>query len=42
MHNVTLTGTNMFSLTPSLTIDDLTLQLDLWTRKLFGQMDGHI
>jgi hypothetical protein len=41
MRNATLNGTNMFSLTPSLTIEDLTLQLDLPTRKLFNQMDGH-
>ncbi len=41
MRNVTLMGTNMFSLTLSLTIDDLTLQLDLLTRKLFDQMEGH-
>jgi hypothetical protein len=41
MPNATLMGTNMFSLTPSLTIDDLTLRLDLLTRKLFNQTDGH-
>jgi hypothetical protein len=31
---------NMFSLTPSLTIGNLTLQLDFLTRKLSGQTDG--
>jgi hypothetical protein len=40
MRNETQTGTNMFSLTQLLTIDDLTLQLDLLTRKLSNQMDG--
>jgi hypothetical protein len=40
MCNATKMGTNMLSLTQSLTIDDLTLQLDLLTRKLSGQMDG--
>jgi hypothetical protein len=41
MHNVTPTGTNMFSLTLLLTKDDLTLQLDPQTKRLFDLMDVH-
>jgi hypothetical protein len=40
MHNATKMGTNMFSLTQILTIDDLTLWLDLLTRKSSDQTDG--
>jgi hypothetical protein len=40
MRNTTQTGTDMFSLIQLLTIDDLTLQLDLLTRKLSDQTGG--
>jgi hypothetical protein len=39
MHNVTPTGTIMFSLTLLLTTDKLTLQLDPQTKKLSDLMD---
>ncbi len=40
MCNATQMGTMLFSLTKLLAIDDLTLRLDLLTRKSSDQMDG--